>query len=259
MEAEVARPVQAEKLAKVFARRGGGAAVRALEGLDLQVEPGEFLCVVGPSGCGKSTLLNLIAGLDSPSAGTLRSDGEQVRAASADRGMVFQSYALFPWLTVLENVAFGPRMQGMAKEKRMVVAQEYTRDVGLEGFAHSYPHELSGGMQQRVAVARAFAANPRILLMDEPFGSVDDMTRQMLQRLLLEVWQRHKKSIVFVTHSVSEAVYLADRIVVMTPAPGRVAKVFRVTPHRPRRRSDGPFVRLVGEIAAILEKGNGVQ
>ena len=211
--------------------------LKALDRFNVGVKPSEFLCIIGPSGCGKSTLLRLIAGLDEPSSGTIILDGKELKGPSPDRGMVFQEYSLFPWRTVLKNVTFGLELQKMAKQERYRIAKEYIELVGLKGFENSYPYELSGGMKQRVAIARAIAPEPSILLMDEPFGSVDAQTRNALQEELLEIWQRTRKTIVFVTHSVDEAVYLADRVAVMTARPGTLIKCAGIDIPRPRKRT----------------------
>lgn len=211
--------------------------LKALDRFNVGVKPSEFLCIIGPSGCGKSTLLRLIAGLDEPSSGKIILDGKELKGPSPDRGMVFQEYSLFPWRTVLKNVTFGLELQKMAKQERYRIAKEYIELVGLKGFENSYPYELSGGMKQRVAIARAIAPEPSILLMDEPFGSVDAQTRNALQEELLEIWQRTKKTIVFVTHSVDEAVYLADRVAVMTARPGTLIKCAGIDIPRPRKRT----------------------
>lgn len=211
--------------------------LKALDRFNVGVKPSEFLCIIGPSGCGKSTLLRLIAGLDEPSSGAIILDGKELKGPSPDRGMVFQEYSLFPWRTVLKNVTFGLELQKMAKQERYRIAKEYIELVGLKGFENSYPYELSGGMKQRVAIARAIAPDPSILLMDEPFGSVDAQTRNALQEELLEIWQRTRKTIVFVTHSVDEAVYLADRVAVMTARPGTLIKCAGIDIPRPRKRT----------------------
>jgi len=195
----------------------------------------EFLCIVGPSGCGKSTLLNLIAGFLTPTGGEIRIGGETVVGHGMDRGVVFQDFAqLFPWRTALGNVAFGLEMKGLNKEERERIALNQLRLVKLEKFAHSYPHHLSGGMQQRVAIARALAYNPSVLLMDEPFAALDALTRDEMQRLLADVWRETRKTVIYVTHNVAEAVYLADRVVVMTPHPGRVKTEVLIELPRPR-------------------------
>jgi len=211
--------------------------IRALENLNLAVKPTEFLCVIGPSGCGKTTLLRLIAGLDYPSNGEIILDGKEVKGPSPDRGMVFQEYSLFPWRTVIKNVTFGLEIKGIDKQERYRIAEEYIELVGLKDFKNCYPYELSGGMKQRVAIARALATEPTILLMDEPFGSVDAQTRNVLQKELLEIWKRTEKTILFVTHSVDEAVYLADRVAVMSARPGRIVECVDIDISRPRKRT----------------------
>ncbi|MBV8840883.1 MAG: ABC transporter ATP-binding protein, partial [Alphaproteobacteria bacterium] len=199
------------------------------------LEQSEFLCIVGPSGCGKSTLLNLIAGFLNPSAGEIRIGGKPVNGHGLDRGVVFQDFAqLFPWRTALGNVAFGLEMKGVPKAERDAIARQQLALVKLEKFCASYPHHLSGGMQQRVAIARALAYNPSVLLMDEPFAALDAMTRDDMQRLLADVWRETRKTIIYVTHNVAEAVYLADRVIVMTPHPGRVKAVIPIALPRPR-------------------------
>jgi NitT/TauT family transport system ATP-binding protein len=209
--------------------------VRAVENASFGAKPGEFLCLIGPSGCGKTTLLNMIAGFFPPSAGELRLGGAPVSGQGLDRGIVFQDFAqLFPWRTALGNVAFGLEMKGVPKEERERIAREQLRLVKLEKFADSYPHHLSGGMQQRVAIARALAYNPRVLLMDEPFAALDALTRDEMQRLLAEVWRETKKTVIYVTHNVAEAVYLADRVIVMTPHPGRIKAEVTIRLARPR-------------------------
>jgi NitT/TauT family transport system ATP-binding protein len=199
------------------------------------IEPSEFLCIVGPSGCGKSTLLNMIAGFLKPTGGEIRIGGRPVAGSGLDRGVVFQDFAqLFPWRTALGNVTFGLEMKGMAKAEREALARRQLALVKLDRFADSYPHHLSGGMQQRVAIARALAYNPAVLLMDEPFAALDALTRDEMQRLLAEVWRDTRKTVVYVTHNVAEAVYLADRVVVMTPHPGTVKTEVPIRLTRPR-------------------------
>jgi len=190
--------------------------------------------ILGASGCGKSTLVRLLAGLEQPTSGELLLDGKEVDGPGADRGMVFQGYTLFPWLTVKDNVMFGPRMKGMSREAAREEAEQWLSLVSLESFAHSYPHQLSGGMKQRVAIARALANSPRILLMDEPFGALDAQTRAQMQRHLLHIWKNADVTIVFITHDLDEAIYLADRILVLKPRPGRVAELLEVPVPRPR-------------------------
>ncbi|MGB2843189.1 MAG: ABC transporter ATP-binding protein [Halobacteriota archaeon] len=211
--------------------------IKALEDINLNVKPNEFLCIIGPSGCGKTTLLRLIAGLDHPNSGEIILDGKEVKEPSPDRGMVFQEFSLFPWRTVIKNVTFGLETQRIDKEEQYRIANEYLELVGLKGFENCYPYELSGGMKQRVAIARALAMDPSILLMDEPFGSVDAQTRNILQEELLEIWKRTKKTVLFVTHSVDEAVYLGDRVAVMSARPGRIIECMDIDIARPRKRT----------------------
>jgi NitT/TauT family transport system ATP-binding protein len=209
--------------------------VTGVENTSFSLAASEFLCLVGPSGCGKSTLLNLIAGFLTPTAGEIRIGGKTVTGHGMDRGIVFQDFAqLFPWRTALGNVTFGLEMKGVAKAERERIGFEQLRLVRLEKFARSYPHHLSGGMQQRVAIARALAYDPAVLLMDEPFAALDALTRDEMQRLLTEVWLNTRKTVVYVTHNVAEAVYLADRVVVMTPHPGTVKTEVPIRLPRPR-------------------------
>src|SRR4051794_11516078 len=209
--------------------------VPAVAGVSFEIETSEFLCLVGPSGCGKSTLLNVIAGFVAPTAGDIRIAGEPVSGHGLDRGVVFQDFAqLFPWRTALGNVTFGLEMKGVGKAERESIALEQLRLVKLEKFAQSYPHHLSGGMQQRVAIARALAYNPSVLLMDEPFAALDALTRDDMQRLLADVWRETRKTVIYVTHNVAEAVYLADRVIVMTSHPGRVKAEVSIPLTRPR-------------------------
>ena len=209
--------------------------VAGVERASFDIEQSEFLCLVGPSGCGKSTLLNIIAGFLAPTSGEIRVGGTAVTGRGMDRGIVFQDFAqLFPWRTALGNVEFGLEMKGVGKAEREAIALQQLALVKLEKFAHAYPHHLSGGMQQRVAIARALAYNPAVLLMDEPFAALDALTRDDMQRLLVDVWRETRKTVVYVTHNVAEAVYLADRVVVMTPHPGTVRCQVPIKLARPR-------------------------
>jgi NitT/TauT family transport system ATP-binding protein len=209
--------------------------VVGVEGASFDIAQSEFLCLVGPSGCGKTTLLNIIAGFLTPTAGEIRIAGKPVTGHGTDRGIVFQDFAqLFPWRTALGNVTFGLEMKGVGKAEREAIARQQLKLVKLEKFVQSYPHHLSGGMQQRVAIARALAYNPSVLLMDEPFAALDALTRDDMQRLLAEVWRETKKTVVYVTHNVAEAVYLADRVVVMSPHPGTVKAEVPISLTRPR-------------------------
>lgn len=194
----------------------------ALQATDLDVAENDFVTILGPSGCGKSTLLRIVAGLDHPTAGEVRLDGRPVRGPGADRGMVFQSYTLFPWLSVLDNVCFGLRERGLPRPQQVEIAQGFIGKVGLSGFEHHYPKQLSGGMQQRTALARALANGPRMLLMDEPFGALDHQTRELMQELLLGIWEAEAKTVLFVTHDIDEAVFIGSRVVLMSARPGRI-------------------------------------
>jgi NitT/TauT family transport system ATP-binding protein len=210
-------------------------SVTGVDGVSFDMEQSQFLCLLGPSGCGKTTLLNIIAGFLAPTGGEIRIGGEAVRGQGTDRGIVFQDFAqLFPWRTALGNVAFGLEMKGIGKTEREEIALKQLRLVKLEKFAQSYPHHLSGGMQQRVAIARALAYNPSVLLMDEPFAALDALTRDAMQRLLADVWRETRKTVIYVTHNVAEAVYLADRVIVMTPHPGRIKIEVPIPLTRPR-------------------------
>jgi NitT/TauT family transport system ATP-binding protein len=200
----------------------------ALAGFSLEVQQGEFISIVGPSGCGKSTLLDLLAGLTFPDSGEIRIEGKKVTGPALDRGFVMQSYALFPWRTISRNISFGLEIKKVPRSERTRIAHKYLELVGLEGFADRYPHELSGGMKQRVAIARALAFEPNVLLMDEPFAAVDAQTRELLQEELLQIWQKTGKTIVFITHSIEEAVFLSERVVVMTASPGGVKEIIHI-------------------------------
>ena len=211
-----------------------GADVLAVDDLSLEVADREFVSIVGPSGCGKSTLLRVVAGLVEPSSGEVLLNGRRVEGPGADRGMVFQSYTLFPWLTVQGNVEFGSRLKALAATERTSVAREYIEMVGLAGFEHHYPKELSGGMMQRVAIARALANDPDVLLMDEPFGALDAQTRIIMQELLVTLWQRTPKTIIFITHDIDEAIFLSQRVYIMTARPGRIKQTLDVSLPYPR-------------------------
>ena len=202
--------------------RGGQGETVALRATDLRVAENDFVTILGPSGCGKSTLLRIVAGLDRPTAGEVLLDGKRIEAPGADRGMVFQSYTLFPWLTVLDNVCFGLRERGLARAEQLEVANGFIAKVGLVGFERHFPRQLSGGMQQRTAIARALANGPRILLMDEPFGALDHQTRELMQELLLSIWEQHRKTVLFVTHDIDEAIFMANRCAVFSARPGRI-------------------------------------
>lgn len=224
--------VKIDHVEKIYQGRSG--EVVALNGVDMEIRENEFVCVVGPSGCGKSTLLNIIAGLERPTSGRVCVKGKEVVNPGSERGVIFQQYALFPWLTVKKNVKFGLKLRGVKEPELSEIADKYIRLVGLEEFGDSYPKELSGGMKQRVAIARAYAVNPEILLMDEPFGALDAQTRTQLQTELLETWEKEKKTCFFITHDVEQAIILAQRVVIMSARPGRVKEIVPVNIPYPR-------------------------
>jgi ABC-type nitrate/sulfonate/bicarbonate transport system ATPase subunit len=234
-------------------RRFAGAkgATLALQATSLEVAENDFITILGPSGCGKSTLLRIVAGLDHPTAGEVLLDGQHVRGPGADRGMVFQSYTLFPWLNVLENVCFGLRERGLPRRQQVEIADGFIDKVGLRGFEHHYPKQLSGGMQQRTAIARALANGPRMLLMDEPFGALDHQTRELMQELLLGIWEAEKKTVLFVTHDIDEAVFMGGRVVVMSARPGRI-KIDREVPLAHPRHYSIKTSRAFAELKAEL-------
>lgn len=229
---------------------GEGNVTQALEDVSFDVRPGEFVSLIGHSGCGKTTLLRLIAGLDAPQSGELSLGGQPISGTSPDRGYVFQQGSLFPWLTVRQNIAFGLKARGRFRERSAEV-DEYVHLIGLDGFGDAYPHQISGGMAQRVAIARSLINDPRLLLLDEPMGALDSFTRADLQDKLLDLWEKRGTTMVLVTHDVDEAIYLSDRIVLMTPRPGRVSEVIPVDIDRPRDRTAPEFLELR---ASILEK-----
>lgn len=227
--------IEARNLNKIFAGRKG-ESVHAVQDLSLQVRQEEFVAIVGPSGCGKSTFLQMVAGLEEITSGTLQVDGRDVKGPDVRCGLVFQEYLLFPWKTVKENVEFGPSLRRVPRREIEALCSHYIELVGLQGFESSYPHELSGGMKQRVAIARALANKPRVLLMDEPFGALDALTRESMQLELLRIWQEARCTVLFVTHSIAEALTLADRVVVMSKRPGRIKEDVPVDLPRPRTR-----------------------
>ena len=224
--------IDLENVSKTYQRRTD--QVLALEKVNLTAEYGEFICLLGVSGCGKSTLLQILAGLEPPTGGTVLVNGEPLTGPHHDASVVFQEHGLFPWMNVRKNIGFNLKARSVATAGRTKIANELIEIVGLRGFEDKYPHELSGGMRQRVGIARALTTNPKLLLMDEPFGALDAQTRGIMQAELLRVWDLHRPTVVFVTHSIDEAVYLADRIVVMTPRPGRIRRVIKVDLPRPR-------------------------
>ncbi len=241
--------VEIQHVVKKFNGRRG--EVVALNGVDLSIAENEFVCVVGPSGCGKSTLLNIIGGLEKATEGRVLVDGKEVTGPGPDRGVVFQQYALFPWLTVEKNVQFGLKLQGKSREEIEEISHKYLKMVELEQFAKAYPKELSGGMKQRVAIARAYAVNPQVLLMDEPFGALDAQTRTQLQSELLETWEKEQKTCFFITHDVEEAIILAQRVIVMSARPGRVKSIVPIDIPYPRTQEtkmSPRFLELKNEI-----------
>ena len=238
-------------LSRTFVR-DDGSELEAIRDVNLTIHKEEFICILGPSGCGKTTLLRTIAGLDRLTSGEIMLDGEKIDGPNPKVGIVFQEYSLFPWRNVIDNVAFGLEMQGMWPEERYARAEQYLDLVGLSQFSKSYPSELSGGMRQRVAVARALALDPLILLMDEPFGALDAQTRNLLQNELLEIWGKTKKTIIFVTHSVDEAVFLADRLIVLTSRPGSVCEAIPIELPRPRDRTGSGFAQVRRKVLDLI-------
>jgi NitT/TauT family transport system ATP-binding protein len=231
-----------------------GEPVLALHDVSFHVENHEFFSIVGPSGCGKTTLLNMLAGFEQPTRGEARVDGELITRPGWERAVVFQEYALFPWYTVIENVRYGLRRKRLPEPEQLRLARHYISLVGLNGFERRYPRELSGGMRQRVSIARALAVNPLILLMDEPFASLDIQTREYMQDELLKIWQRERPTVIFVTHSIDEAIKLSDRIAIMTPRPGRVAEIKAVDFQRPRDPTDPTMVHLAADVKRWLRQ-----
>src|SRR5947208_2299182 len=229
-----------------------GEPLLALHGVDFQVENNEFFSIVGPSGCGKTTLLNLLAGFEQPTRGQIRVGGRLIADPGWERAVVFQEYALFPWYTVRENICYGLKRKRLPDAEQRRLAEHYIALVGLRGFESRYPHELSGGMRQRVSIARALAVNPSILLMDEPFASLDIQTREYMQDELLKIWQREPKTVIFVTHSIDEAIKLSDRIAIMGPRPGRVEEIKTVEFGRPRDPTNPAVVRLAADVKLWL-------
>ena len=232
----------------------GNPPVVALNNIDLRVERGEFVVLLGPSGCGKSTLLEILSGLQEPTEGTATFNGSQIHGPSPELGVVFQDASLYPWRTIAHNVELGLELKGTPTTERRAIAADTLASVGLAGFERKYPHQLSGGMRQRAGIARALATRPEVLLMDEPFGAVDHLTRIQLQHELLSLWERDRKTVVFVTHDVGEAVFLADRIVVLSPRPGRVYRQIQVDAPRPRQRGNHQLLDLEAAIYGILHE-----
>ncbi|MEE1155909.1 MAG: ABC transporter ATP-binding protein [Methanobrevibacter sp.] len=243
--------IEIKNINKSFDGRGKNLSV--LEEISLTIDDGELVCLLGPSGCGKTTLLRLIAGLDQPTSGEIIANGELVEKPSGDRAVIFQQYSLFPWLTVIQNVTFGLEISGGSKEENIRAAERYLKSVGLLEFKDSYPHELSGGMKQRVAIIRSLLNHSPILLMDEPFSALDMQNRHKLQEQLIGVWKRFENTIVFVTHDVDEAVYLADKIVLLDKNPGKIAEIISVDLERPRKRDSQEFLAIQESIVSKLD------
>jgi NitT/TauT family transport system ATP-binding protein len=253
-EAKV-KAVQAAELvikgvSRTFPGVRGGQPTVALQPTDLEIPRNDFVTVLGPSGCGKSTLLRIIAGLDKPTTGSVTLEGRTILGPGSDRGVVFQSYTLFPWLTVRENIAFGLREKGVPEKQRNEIVDSYLDKVGLRGFESHWPKQLSGGMQQRTAIARALANDPKILLLDEPFGALDNQTRGLMQELLLGIWEREQKTVIFVTHDIEEAVFMASRVITMTARPGRIKSITKVGLPHPRHYT----VKATPEFSALRMK-----
>ncbi|MCO7125297.1 ABC transporter ATP-binding protein [Sporolactobacillus shoreicorticis] len=229
---KIVQKLEISNLSKTFMQKE--RKIQALNNINLDVKDKEFVAILGASGCGKSTLLRIIGGLETPSEGTVLINGGAITEPGADRGMVFQSYTLFPWLTVQKNIEFGLREKGVTAAKREKIAKEYIEIVGLKGFEHAYPKALSGGMKQRVAIARALANDPELILLDEPFGALDMQTRSLMQELLLDVWQKSQKTVILVTHDIDEAIFMADRVVIMESRPGKIKEIIPIDFPRPR-------------------------
>ena len=253
-----ATPARQDKGEEILQIRGVGKTFAggtvALQATDLAVQENDFITILGPSGCGKSTLLRMVAGLETPTGGTIALDGREVTGPGADRGMVFQSYTLFPWLTVLQNVCFGLREKGIARAEQEAIARPFLAKVGLKDFANHYPKQLSGGMQQRTALARALANDPRILLMDEPFGALDHQTRELMQELLLSIWEAERKTVLFVTHDIDEAIFMGSRVVVMSARPGRIKCDIAVPLPHPRHYAMKTTPPFAGLKATLMEE-----
>lgn len=244
--------IECVNLKKIFETSRGSVPV--VNDVTLSVRENELLVLFGPGQCGKSTMINCMAGLESVTGGTVKVDGKLVTKPGPDRGVVYQRMALFPWLTVMGNVEYGPKVRGIPKKERQELAQHYIDLVGLTGFEDRFPNQLSGGMQQRVGIARAYCNEPKVLFMDEPFGHLDAQTRYLMQEDLMKIWEKEKRTIVFVTNNIEEAIYLADRIVVMTNCPTNIKKEYPVNLARPRDYVDPAFLSLREEISAIVDK-----
>jgi len=242
------------ELSKTFPGKGLGESVHVLENIQHRIENGRFVSIIGPSGCGKTTLLRIIAGLEKASAGKVLLDGKELVQGTEEVGLVFQEYALFPWRTTLQNIEMGLEIRGMDKPKRRLTAMEYIKTFDLNGFEHRYPRELSGGMKQRVAIARTLIMNPRVVLMDEPFGSLDSQTRNAMQEFLLRIWLKRGDTIIFVTHNVEEAVFLSDEIVILSKRPARLIQSIDMDLPRPRDRTSEACNKIRRGILKILEE-----
>lgn len=242
-------------VSKVF--NAQGAPIHALKDINLQIHKGEFICLIGASGCGKSTLLRIMGGFESITTGTATMYRAPITEPSSERGMVFQDYGLFPWLTVRQNIVFGPKQQGVSHSRQQEIADHYLNMVGLTKYADHFPNQLSGGMKQRVSIARVLANDCEVLLMDEPFGALDALTREALQQELLDIWARTKLTVVFVTHAVEEAVLMADRVVVMTASPGRIERDYVIPLERPRRITSPEFNRVRQDLTDLLSSHVG--
>jgi len=250
---EVDYMIEIKNIYKSFKQKDG-SDLTVLNNIDFTIKEGEFISLLGPSGCGKSTLLNIVSGLEEANSGEIIIDGSPIKGPGSDRGVVFQEAALFPWLNVLENVKFGLKNKGISESEINETALKYIKKVHLSKFKESYPHQLSGGMRQRAAIARALAMNPKILLMDEPFGALDEQTRMMLHYELQKIWLETRKTILFVTHNIREAVQLSDRIVVFGIQPGRIKEIFEVKAARPRSKNKGYLLELESRILNVLKE-----
>ena len=246
--------IEIEDVRRIF-KNSSGDPIIALQNVNLNINPGEFVSLIGPSGCGKSTLLRLIVGLDQPSEGKVLLDGEQIIGTHFERGLVFQDPTLFPWLNVQENIASGLVARNILHERKSLIP-EYIKLVGLKGFEKSYPHQLSGGMAQRVALARALINHPKVLLMDEPLGALDAFTRMYMQDEILRIWDKRSTTVILVTHDVDEAIYMSDKIVIMTPRPGKIQKILDVNSGRPRARNHPDFLKMRSTILEFLHFAN---
>ena len=245
--------LRAENLSKEF-RSEKGNIVHALDKTTIDIYENDFVCIVGPSGCGKSTLLRIIAGLETATTGKVFYNGKELKGTSRDIDMVFQQYSLLPWRTVEDNITLGLEFKRESKAVKKEVAERYLEMIDMKEFRNAYPFELSGGMQQRVAIARALANDPKMLLMDEPFGALDAHTRILMQKELLNIWEKNKKTILFITHSVDEAIYLADKIMVMSRRPGKIKEIINIKMQRPRNRAHVEYAKMSNDILMMLEE-----